>query len=191
MKLFPLTTALTAAIAISLSSTSSDAASSNRLVHLSHDLEELTGELKTEFRSHYLHTRLLQHLNNDADKIRGEAAHIHRLAHDPTSYLRHLAVDLEELDELSHHLHELVDLTDTGRYGHVHGNTHHLHELMDTLTHTIHNMETEVTRLRNPHGHGSHGHDSHSGHSSPGYSYFNGTYRGIQFGNSRFSFRFR
>ena len=132
----------------SLASQTASAGHGDELIHLSHDLEEVASGLQTEFQAHYSHTTAYRHLLADAAGIQSRAEHIHRLAHDPRVSLHHLEADLQQLDELSHHLHDLVDRTDAGYYGHVHGHTGHVHELMASVTSVIHTMEREVFAMQ-------------------------------------------
>ncbi|MCB1229787.1 MAG: hypothetical protein KDN19_05955 [Verrucomicrobiae bacterium] len=153
----------TAAIALAVvgfaSPNSARAEYGNDLISLSHRLEGLAEELTEEFSEHYRHTEAYRHLISDAAQIEDEAEHIHRLAHDPYASLGHIATDLEELDELAHHLHELVDQTERGRYGHVHGDTRHVHEMLAFLNRVIHAMEDEVDDLRHHDFHHDRGHE--------------------------------
>ena len=144
-------TAIAAVIAAAgLTLQSASAGHDEGLIHLSHELEELAGSLHEEFGAHYSHTSAYRHLLADASSIAGRADHIHRLAHDPRAYLIHIEADLRQLDELAHHLHELVDVTDAGHYGHVHGDSRHVHTLMASLTGVIHSMESEVQAMQRP-----------------------------------------
>ncbi len=171
-----------AIVSITLAAPSAKAGHGDDLISLSHRLEDLASELRDEFRAHYSHTRGYRHLLSDAARIEAEAEHIHGLAHDCRASLRHIATDLAELDELAHHLHELVDITDRGRYGHVHGNTRHVHELMASLTRVIHAMEDEVADIRR---HDFHDHDHRHG---SGYGY-RGEGARIESGGFRITFR--
>ncbi|MCB1064257.1 MAG: hypothetical protein KDN20_15240 [Verrucomicrobiae bacterium] len=159
---------VTASLALALvgfSAPNANAGHEDDLVRLTHRLEDLASDLRVEFREHYSHTSAYRYLLSDAAKIEGEADHIHRLAHDPYASLRHLRTDVAELDELAHHLHDLVDATDRGRYGHVHGDSRHVHELMDALTGVLHALEDEIDDIS--HGHGGHD-DHHDYHHSSG-----------------------
>ncbi len=141
------------------------------LIRLTHSLENIVSELRHEFHAHYRHTSVYRHLMSDAAKIEDEAEHIHHLAHDPYASLRHLRTDVAQLDELAHHLHDLIDATERGRYGHVHGDTHHVHEMMTALTRVLHRLEDEIDDLARGHGSGhGHGHGSHGDYRHRGYS---------------------
>ncbi len=152
-----------------------EAAPDKRLLCLANDLDEVTCELKSAFRSNFLHTRLYHHLNADADRVRSKAAHIKRLAHSPRACPSHLNGDLAELHLISLNMRKLIGLADTGRYGHVRGCTEHTRALVESLTGTIHSMEAHVAGLSHPvpgpgynshHSNFSYGPSNGHGHSS-------------------------
>ncbi len=167
MKLKTISIAAVAAFAVLTASNSE--ASNRSLVEQSHQLESIVNELRTEFREHYDHTSVYKHLTSDTASIKREVEHVHSLAHNYSVSFSHILRDIEQIDELAHHLHKMVDAADTGRYGHVHGDTRHVHSLLSSLNGVIHRMERTVRADVSSHGHGhGGGHDDHASHSRVG-----------------------
>lgn len=120
----------------------------DKLIRLSHELEDISGDLRYEFQRHYSHTTAYRHLLGYAARIESEADHIHSLAHDCRTTSVHILTDLKELDQVSSQLHNIVDQADRGRYGQIYGDTRHVHDRLGYLTRVIHAMEVEVMMIR-------------------------------------------